>query len=120
MAEGYLNARYGDRYSAFSAGTASSAVHPMAIEVMREIGIDIIGQRSKTLGEFFGQSFDIVVTVCDRAQGICPFFPGAGRTIHHSVPDPSRYDGSREDMRKAFRDVRDEIIRWIDREFGPE
>lgn len=118
IAEGYMNARHGNRYSAFSAGTASTAVHPMAIEVMTEIGIDISGQRSKTLGEFIGQSFDVVVTVCDQAQGMCPFFPGAGRTIHNNFPDPSQHEGSSDDIRVGFRNVRDEIIRWIDMEFG--
>ena len=118
IAEGYLNAKYGNRYAASSAGTLRTGVHHMAIEVMKEIGIDITGQRSKELGEFFGTSFDIVVMVCDRAQGICPFFPGAGQMIHKSFPDPSLYEGSSEDIREGFRNVRDEITRWIDTEFG--
>lgn len=117
IAEGYLNARHGDRYRAFSAGTVRTEVHPLAVEVMREVGIDISTQRSKTLDEFSGQSFDIRVSLCSPAQGICPIFPGAGSTIHKSFPDPSRYDGSPDEMRNAFRKVRDEIIRWIEMEF---
>ncbi|HNJ81643.1 MAG TPA: arsenate reductase ArsC, partial [Methanoregulaceae archaeon] len=63
--------------------------HPIAIEVREEVAIDISGQQSKTLNTFLGESFDIVVTVCDPAQGSCPFFPGATRLIHRSFSDPS-------------------------------
>lgn len=113
-----MNARLGDRFEAFSAGTETTRVHPLAIEVMGEIGIDISGQRSKALDEFLGQSFDTVVTVCDSNKGSCPFFPGAGRRIHRSFPDPARANGPGEEMRDEFRRVRDEITRWIEGEFG--
>ena len=92
MAEGYLRARYGDRYEAFSAGTVASTVSPLTVRVMAEIGIDISGQRSKDLGVFIGEEMDVVVTVCDAAAATCPMFPGAKRTIHASFPDPGRRD----------------------------
>ena len=119
IAEGYMNARLGDRFEALSAGMEKTRVHPMAIEVMEDLGIDISGQQSKALDEFLGESFDIMVTVCDPAQGSCPFYPGATRLIHKSFPDPSQYTGSTDKVREEFRRVRDEIIHWIEREFHP-
>jgi arsenate reductase len=118
MAEGYMKAKYGDRFEVFSAGTEATRVHPMAVEVMNEIGIDISGHRSKLIDEFFGKGIGTVVTVCDSAQGACPFFPGAKEVIHQSFPDPSAFSGSDEEVRGGFRKVRDEIIRWIDSTFG--
>lgn len=118
MAEGYMNAKYGDRFAVFSAGTEVTRVHPMAIEVMKEIGIDISGHRSKLLDEFFGKGIETVVTVCDSAQKACPFFPGAKEVIHQSFPDPSGFTGSDEEVRAGFRHVREEIIHWIDATFG--
>ncbi|MEN6396535.1 MAG: arsenate reductase ArsC [Methanoregula sp.] len=119
MAEGYMNAKYGDRYEVFSAGTEVTRVHPVAIEVMKEIGIDISGHRSKLIDEHFGKGIGTVVTVCDSAQKACPFFPGAKYVIHQSFPDPSALQGSDEEVRAGFRSVREEIIRWIDATFGP-
>ena len=118
MAEGYMNAKYGDRFEAFSAGTEVTRVHPMAVLVMQEIGIDISKNRSKLLDEFFGNEIETVVTVCDSAQGVCPFFPGAKEVIHKSFPDPSSFTGADEEVRAGFRNVRDEIGRWIDVTFG--
>jgi len=118
MAEGYMNAKYGERYEVFSGGTEVTRVHPMAIEVMKEIGIDISGHRSKHIDEHFGKGIETVVTVCDSAQNACPFFPGAQEVIHQSFPDPSAFKGSDEEVRAGFRKVRDEIIQWIDATFG--
>jgi len=118
MAEGYMNAKYGDRYEVFSAGTEVTRVHPMAIEVMKETGIDISGHRSKLIDEHFGKGIETVVTVCDSAQKACPFFPGAKGVIHQSFPDPSAFTGTDEEVRAGFRKVRDEIIRWIDGTYG--
>jgi len=118
MAEGYMNAMHGDRFEAFSAGTEKTRVHPIAIAVMLEIGIDISGHRSKLIDEFFGKGIETVVTVCDSAHGACPFFPGAQEVLHQSFPDPSAFTGSDEEIRAGFRSVRDEIIRWIGIQFG--
>jgi arsenate reductase len=118
MAEGYLRARYGDLYEVFSGGMEVTRVHPMAIAVMKEIGIDISRNRSKLVDVFFGKGIETVVTVCDSGQKVCPFFPGAKEEIHQGFPDPSAFTGSDEEVRDGFRRVRDEIIRWIDGTFG--
>jgi arsenate reductase len=118
MAEGLLRARGGDRYAVFSAGTHPRGVHPLAIQVMREIGIDIseaAGYRAKSLEEFVGQPpMDLVVTVCDDAAEECPYFPGARRQEHWSFPDPSAVIGSEEERLPAFRSVRDAIAERIE------
>lgn len=118
MAEGYLNARYGERYEAYSAGMEATKVHPLAIRSMSEIGIDISKHRSKDLMEFFDMDIDLVVTVCDSANAVCPMFPGANKSIHVSFPDPSEATGSEIEQMKVFRKVRDEITGWIDRNLG--
>lgn len=109
MAEGLLRRMGGDRFEVFSAGTEQTSVHPLAIEAMREIGIDISGHRSKTLGEFDGQRFDYVITVCDRANQACPVFLNGMRRIHWSFHDPSAATGTAEQRLRAFRDVREGI-----------
>ncbi len=118
MAEGYLRAKYGDRYEVFSAGTRKARVSTRAIEVMREIGIDISHHHSKTLDEVTGMSFDIAVILCDRARQVCPVIPNATRTIHKGFDDPHLTPGTDEDILKGYRRVRDEITPWIDTEFG--
>lgn len=118
MAEGYLNARYGDRYEGYSAGTEVTRVHPLAIKAMQEIRIDISHHRSKELREFFDQDIDLVVTVCDSANTVCPMFPGAKERVYVSFPDPSAATGSEEKQMKTFRKLRDTIITWIDTQYG--
>ena len=118
MAEGYMRAKYGDRYEVFSGGIEKGQVHPKAIVVMKEIGIDISGHRSKLIDEFYGTDIDIVVTVCDSAKATCPFFPGAKEEIHQGFSDPAAFTGSDEEIWARFRRVRDEITRWIDAKFG--
>jgi arsenate reductase len=122
MAEGLLRSRGGDRYAVFSAGTHPRSVHPLAIQVMREIGIDIseaAGHRAKSLDEFVGQEpMDLVVTVCDDAAEECPFFPGARRQEHWGFPDPSAVTGSDEKRLAAFRSVRDAIASRIEAFIG--
>ncbi|MCR4428354.1 MAG: arsenate reductase ArsC [Caldiserica bacterium] len=114
IAEGYLRERHGDLFEALSAGTHPTRVHPFAVKVMSEMGIDISNQRSKGLEEFANQKFDLVVTVCDSAKESCPFFPGAKILLHAGFPDPSEADGSEEEKLVTFRKVRDRIISWID------
>ncbi len=109
MAEGILNHLFGDKYRAFSAGTKPSGVNPLAIEVMKKIGIDISNHRSKSLKEFEGQEFDYVITVCDSAKEECPYFAGGRKHIHKSFPDHSGYEGTEEEKLEFFRKVRDEI-----------
>lgn len=112
MAEGFLRARGANQYAAFSAGTRPGGIHPLAIRAMAEVGIDIseaAGHRSKGLDAYTGQTFDLVVTVCDAAAEECPFFPGARRQEHWGFPDPSAATGSEEQRLEAFRRVRDAI-----------
>ncbi len=113
MAEGIMNTLYGDKFIAFSAGTEPKGVNPLAIEVLKEIGIDISYHRSKSINEFKGEVFDYVVTVCDNAKENCPFLPGGKKYIHRSFLDPTRVEGSYEERLEVFRKVRDEILRWI-------
>lgn len=118
MAEGYLRARYGDRYEAYSAGLRRSSLSPEAVAVMSEIGIDISGQRSKSLDEFTGRRMDLAIMMCAGGAGACPVFPWAERAIHVVFPDPSMYSGGPEGRREHYRRIRDEIVRWIDRHLG--
>jgi arsenate reductase len=107
MAEGLLRHIADDRFEVFSAGTRPAGLNPTAVQVMREIGIDISSHRSKPVDEFAGQAFDYVFTVCDNAREACPFFPGGGKRIHHSFKDPAAVAPERQ--LEAFRRVRDEI-----------
>jgi arsenate reductase len=116
MAEGWMNFLYGDRYEAFSAGTAPARVDPRAIQVMAEAGIDLSRHRSKSLDEFQGMKFDYVVTVCDRAKGICPSFSGGEVILHQGFDDPSTLTGAESLF--DFRRIRDEMKNWLERTFG--
>ena len=118
MAEGLLRAKYGDRFEVFSAGTRPSRVSTRAIRVMQEIGIDISHHRSKSLDEISGQTFDLAVTLCDRANQVCPVMTCAKKTLHHGFPDPHMTSGTEEDLIEGYRKVRDEIAAWIDETFG--
>jgi|SRR6185369_17475117 len=109
MAEGLFRQAAGDRYQVFSAGTKPTQVRPEAISVMREIGIDISGHRSKSVDEFLGQELDLVITVCDSAQESCPVFPGRTRRLHWPFEDPAAVMGSEEQRIAAFRSIRDQI-----------
>ena len=117
MAEGLLRQFAGDRFEVYSAGTEATVVRPQAIEVMREIGVDISGQESKTLEGYLEQPFDYVITVCDTANEACPVFPGAKRRLHWSFEDPAVAVGSEEGRLKVFRSVRDKIREQLEREF---
>lgn len=113
MAEGLLRHDAGDRFTVASAGARATFVRPEAIAVMGELGIDISGHWSKTVDEFAGESFDVVVTVCDNARDSCPVFPGHGNRVHHAFDDPAAVEGSEERRLEAFRRVRDEIREWL-------
>lgn len=118
MAEGVITKKHSERYEAFSAGTNPTNVNPYAINVMREIGIDISKNKSKAIDDFQGVDFDYVVTVCDDAKETCPTFPGGKKYIHKGFIDPSSFHGSDEKKIEIFRQVRDEIIDWIDKTFA--
>jgi arsenate reductase len=120
MAEGLLRAKYGSRFDVFSAGTRQSRVSARAIQVMNEIGIDISHHRSKTLDEISGMTFDLAVTLCDRAHKVCPVVTSAKETIHHGFPDPHLTPGSEEEILNGYRNVRNMIAAWIDMTFGTD
>lgn len=113
MAEGLLRHDAGDRFLVESAGTKPSTVRPEAIAVMKELGIDISGHRSKSVDEFAVRQFDYVLTVCDNAKESCPVFPGNTMTIHQSFQDPTALQGSEHDRLAVFRRVRDELRRYL-------
>jgi len=117
MAEEFLNALYGDRYEGFSAGMEPTKVNPYAVKVMAEIGIDISTHRSKSIEEFRGKSFDYVVTVCDQAKEVCPFFPGK-EVLHKGFEDPSTFKGTEDEIMEEVRRVRDKIKDWVEIIFG--
>jgi arsenate reductase len=109
MAEGLLRHDGGNDFIVESAGLKPSFVRTEAIEVMRELGIDISGQRSKSIEEFLGQPFDYVITVSDNAQENCPLFPAATHRIHWSIEDPAAVTGDEQTQLQAFRAARDEL-----------
>jgi arsenate reductase len=109
MAEGLLRHDGGAAFEVLSAGTKPSNVRPEAIAAMREVGIDISGQRSKSVDEFVGQAFDYVITVGDNAKESCPVFPAATKRIHWSLDDPAAVKGSEEQRLAEFRRVRDQL-----------
>ncbi len=113
MAEAIVNARFGGRWQAFSAGTQPTGyVHPMALRVLEEIGIHHQG-RSKHTDEFRDMDFDLVITVCDSAAETCPVWLGKGRRVHSGFPDPAKVTGSEAEILQAFRETRDAIAEHI-------
>ena len=108
MGEGWIRHDLGDRVDVHSAGTQPSFVHPLAIRVMREAGVDLSSHRSKSVEALKGLAFDLVVTVCDSARKVCPILPGAEKTLHKAFEDPA-LAGDAEDALPVFRRVRDEI-----------
>jgi arsenate reductase len=113
MAEGLLRAYSRNTYDAHSAGTEPSQVNSLALKVMHEIGIDISQQRSKSVNEYIGQDFELVITVCDNAKEHCPIFPGRCLREHWPFEDPANADGTEEERLNVFRKVRDEIAAKI-------
>ncbi len=113
MAEGLLRHDAGERFEVESAGTRPSFVRPEAIAVMRELGIDISGHRSKSVDDFEGQTFDFVITVCDNARESCPLFVSSAIRLHHSFEDPAALDGSEAERLTTFRRVRDQLRTYL-------
>ena len=112
LAEGILRAALGEGYRVASAGSKPAGyVHPLAVAVMREIGLDLSGHRSKHLEEFLAESVETVITVCGHADQVCPMFPGQVNRHHFPFDDPAHAPGSEEEQRAVFRRVRDEIQR---------
>lgn len=110
MAEGLANSIGGGKLKAKSAGSTPTQVHPLAIKVMEEIGIDIFGQTSKSFAEVADQEFDYIITLCGDGDVICPTFPGNAKRLHWPNPDPAAAKGSEEERLEAFREVRDALL----------
>jgi arsenate reductase len=110
MAEGILRSAAADLFEVHSAGSKPAGyVHPGAIGVMKEIGIDISGHTSKHLSEFLGRKIDTVITVCGKADQACPMFPGQVNRYHWGFDDPAHATGTEEEVLAKFRSVRDQI-----------
>jgi arsenate reductase len=117
MAEAFVNARHGDRLRAYSAGIEAGTLNPVVVEAMREAGIDIAGNRSKSVddADIRSRTYDYVVTVCDESSAeACPIYPTRGERLHWSFPDPSSFTGIAEERLARTRTVRDEIARRVD------
>jgi arsenate reductase len=113
MAGGFLRHLAGDRFEAESAGTQPSRLNPDAIKVMGEIGIDISGQHSKDVAQYWGQGVRYVITVCDKPKEACPIFPGAIWNLHWPIEDPGTTQSSDGERLAVFRRVRDDIERRV-------
>lgn len=113
IAESLLRSLHGEQWEAYSAGTEPRGVHPYAVTVMAELGIDIAANQSKHVDSLLGKNFDLVVTVCNDANEACPIFPGGTKRLHRGFPDPSAAPGTPEERLAVFRRIRDEIKYWI-------
>jgi arsenate reductase len=109
MAEGFMKAPGGGKWIVGSAGVLPSFVHPLAVRVMMEIGIDISDQKSKSVDKFVNEAFDIIITLCDHAAASCPTFSGQAKRLHWPIDDPVGAVGSIEERLVLFRKARDEI-----------
>jgi arsenate reductase len=114
IAEGLLNARCKNRYTAFSAGVAPAGLNPYAVAIMKEAGIDISSQKSKKLSHFSGTRFDFVITMCDRAKGaVHGSIPHGEITFHRGFESPSEIRGNNAEILADFRALRDDIDSWL-------
>lgn len=114
MAEGYARKILPKEVTVYSAGTMPGGVHPMSIEVMKEIGIDISHHRSKSIADIPADKIDLVITLCGNADQVCPEFPKKTQRLHWPIPDPYQSVRPGEDILEAFRSARDLIIREIE------
>jgi len=109
MSEGWLRHFGGGHVEVYSAGTEPSEVHPLAVKVMKEAGVDISRHKSSHISAYEDKDFHYVITVCDHAREVCPVFPETTKNIHHSFKDPAGFTGSESEILEGFREVRDQI-----------
>jgi arsenate reductase len=125
MAEGFLRRYAPHVFEAYSAGLEPKGIHPLTVQVMRDVGIDVSGQRSKSVDEYMGKlMFGYLITVCGHADANCPaVFPGVGKRMHWDFDDPVAFEGTEEERLAEFRRVRDlirdRILAWL-KEMGVE
>lgn len=112
MAHGFLQAYGGDDVTVHSAGIETHGVNPFAIGVMAEIGIDISKHTSNLVDDYLNNKYDVVLTVCDHANEVCPVFSNATKKMHHNFSDPSKATGTASELIAAFRSTRDEIAAY--------
>jgi arsenate reductase len=115
IAEGLMKSMGGEQWEVKSAGILPSYVHPLAIRVMDEVGIDISKQTSKSQDQFLKEEFDYIITLCDHAAMACPNFPGQGIRLHWSIEDPAMAIGTMDERVAVFRRAREEIRTRIER-----
>ena len=115
MAEAFLRRYASDRFEAYSAGLEPKGIHPLTVQVMDEVGIDLSGQRSKDVIEYMGRKhFGYLITVCAHAEANCPTtFPGVSQRLHWPLEDPAAFEGSEEGKLDKFREVRDQVEQQI-------
>ncbi len=117
MAEGWTRHLRGDVIETWSAGTVPKSLDPRAVEVMREVGVDISKQRSKAVEDLLDLELDYVVTVCDGAHESCPVFPGRARNVHRGFEDPPKLAeaaASEEEALSHYRRIRDQIRELVE------
>jgi arsenate reductase len=117
LAEGYLRHYAGEWANVYSAGVETHGVNPRAIATMREDGIDISAHTSNHVDEYRDIPFDYVITVCDHAREVCPYFPTQAAKFHHNFTDPAKATGTEEEIMASFRRVREEVKQYC-REFA--
>jgi len=119
MAEGWLRFLLGDTINIYSAGTHPEEVNPLAIEAMKESGVDISHHKSNKIDDYMSINFDFVITVCDNARERCPYFSNATTKLHHSFLDPANATGTDSDQLKVYMEVRDQLKEYF-KQFSEE
>jgi arsenate reductase len=112
LAEGYLRHFAAGRAEVYSAGVETHGLNPKAVETMRADGIDISKHTSNNINEYQDVAFDYVITVCDHAREVCPFFPSDAKKFHYNFPDPAKATGTEAEINAAFERVRDMIKQY--------
>lgn len=112
IAEAYLRKFSGDKAEIYSAGVEVHGLNPHAVRTMMEDNIDISHQTSNHVDEYISIPFDYIITVCDHANEVCPYFPGSAVRMHHNFQDPAKASGSEDEISASFTKVREEIKAW--------
>lgn len=112
IAHGYLKAFTADKANVYSAGVETHGVNPRAIQIMREDGIDISEHTSNNVLEYTAVPFDFVITVCDHAKEVCPYYPSNAQKFHYNFPDPAKVVGTEEEITRSFTEVREMIKKY--------
>jgi arsenate reductase (thioredoxin) len=112
IAHGYLKAFTADKANVYSAGVEAHGVNPRAIQIMREDGIDISEHTSNNVLEYTDIPFDFVITVCDHAKEVCPYYPSNAEKFHYNFPDPAKVVGTEEEITRSFTEVREMIKKY--------